>query len=249
MINIEIKFPDLSPVTDMIGMFHVDQIKANIAPILIQAARDHLSSLAIKNLDTSKQAYLDALTPIQQTEKGFEFSLEGALANMVEEGWEGGLMQETHLANGKISKDGDRYIVVPFQHNAKSMMTPHLRLAKTEDAINQVNELGKLVRRRAGGIREGKRMKGHDLPKLKSHHSTSIYTGMIVKKTKEISKRGKEKNVRNYTTFRVMSEANMQGWYHPGIPAHEFFDQTVDFVEDLGPKIVENLANQLMKIK
>ena len=50
------------------------------------------------------------------------------------------------------------------------------------------------------------------VPKLAEHHSTDIFAGM-----QRTSKKYKTGSGAQYTTFRTISDANPQGWIHPGI--------------------------------
>lgn len=66
-------------------------------------------------------------------------------------------------------------------------------------------------------------------PLLAPWHKTDIYAGMI--------KQGDSRH-RQYMTFRTISEANPQGWIHPGLEPRRFAEQVSDHINNLMPRAI-----------
>jgi len=78
----------------------------------------------------------------------------------------------------------------------------------------------------------GGRMKNDmSIPKLKPHHATNIYAGMVRQRETY-----KEKTQTQYTTFRRISTNVKNGWFHPGIRARNIAKEVQKHVERVAPK-------------
>jgi len=66
--------------------------------------------------------------------------------------------------------------------------------------------------------------------KLKPHHSTDIYAGMV-----RSSKTYGKATQNTYTTFRVISDAVPGAWLHPGVPAANLLDDVAAHVARIAP--------------
>lgn len=83
-------------------------------------------------------------------------------------------------------------------------------------------------------------------PKLRPHHTTDIFAGMIV--NKQPVHKGKGVGFqRSYTTFRMISEARPDAWFHPGIAARDFLEDAENWIEKHGAAAVQAFANEVLK--
>lgn len=126
----------------------------------------------------------------------------------------------------RTNKKGQKYLIIPMRHNtpANSALGQAMPEAvydavrdKKEFARSKIVEQG--FRRSATGhlvnrniYQWGDRLQAGLVPKLKDHHKTDKYAGMVAFST---GKRGR--NSSTYLTFRVMSEAS-SGWIVPAKP-------------------------------
>lgn len=166
-------------------------------------------------------------------------SLTGWLPNAIENGLEPYDMKPALLQgrNAKIAKDGTRYNTVPFRHQTPGtvgvagapMGSAEKRqgMSKTEAEL-----LGKKIHREARklkastsqpgkGTQWGERLAARvgGVKKLKPHHSTDIYAGMV-----RMEKTYREATQNQYRTFRRVSDRSPSAkWLHPGIQRRDFF--------------------------
>jgi hypothetical protein len=171
-----------------------------------------------------------------------EITLTGELPNSLESGM-GGYDMKPGLLKGRNAKDsksagGGRYNTVPFRHGtAKS--TGHAgppmgsAMAKAGMSRSEAEMLGKRINKAAKKLEastthatQNKTMWGQRLArrtggvsKLKPHHKTDIYAGMV-----RMTKTYKKKTQSKYMTFRRVS-TNSPGasWMHPGFTGKLFF--------------------------
>ena len=179
--------------------------------------------------------------------------LVGWLPNAVENGWPGGDQKEAILRgrNAKTGKDGDRYNTIPFSHgtpgstgrNAAPMGSAHrpgVNAVTLEQVgaktIEEAMGIGKRVHARAKKLKgttteagretqHGDRLPAGLAPKLRTHHKTDIYAGMV-RKTKTYKTRTQS----TYSTFRRVSDnSDTQAFIHPGIEGHRLFDEAQQY--------------------
>lgn len=230
-------------------------------PEIAEAVRGEIVALAGRELTTTGQDYIQsvgvlhvALSPQQLRRGDSTFAtivLTGWLPNAVEMGYSGGDMKEALLnsRNAKTSKDGKRYMVVPFRHGTPGttgrsfgeMGGPDQRHggADGSDPLSPSagRKLGRSIHRHAKrlggttshpqhGTQWGQRLAagtGGAKPRQNKNsgykHKTDIYAGMV-RKEKTYAKATQS----SYWTFRMVSEnSDPASWHHPGIPAHNFF--------------------------
>lgn len=211
---------------------------ARIAKGLGAAAMAKWKSLAQQRLRSSARDYIQGLELLDEDGKVI-IALHGTLANMVENGFEGGDMREWLLSSPK-AKEGKngRYMAIPFRHGTPGtsggnvggvMPGPIHDAAKRLRA--QLSRPGHPIKEHGGVTTiHGERLRPHkgmkqqakDIlhRKEKPWHSTSIYMGMI-RKAKHIA--GGTQTT-GYSTFRTISEHTRdegRHWVHPGIrPRH-----------------------------
>lgn len=154
------------------------------------------------------------------------------------------------------SKDGNYYRAIPFRHGTPTSGggagQPMGRAYRAHEAIDDARALGKQVYAQAkaltktpyGGsptsrlpnpVYTGKSGKSIPVPKLKPHHSTSIYTGMV--RTPR-SPGGRERGTQ-FTTFRTISTGVKTGWIRPATPGKRLSSRVSEFVSRLAPQTIE----------
>lgn len=155
--------------------------------------------------------------------------------------------------NAKVGADGKRYNTVPFRHgtpgsrgtHAQPMGSAFSKAGRMSAA--EAKKLGKRVYDRAkklegsrtspgGKTRWGERLKAGHAPKLKDHHVTDIYAGMV-----KMQKFYAKATQSQYMTFRRVSEnSKPEAWIHPGIEGVHIFDKIAERI----PKIASFLIQQ-----
>lgn len=133
-------------------------------------------------------------------------------------------MLQTSQRTRTSKKTGKKYLIIPFRHNtpgndahAQSMPTDVYAYAKS---LSPSQVTGKTTRLSATGAtvpqstyQWGGRLPEGLRPKLKAHHTTDIYSGMVKMNTSS----GGQKSS-GYMTFRVMSESQTGKWLVPARP-------------------------------
>ena len=142
----------------------------------------------------------------------------------------------------KTNKKGQPYLVIPFRHGVPgSRRNPMPK--SVHDKIKSMT--GDEISRRyrvAGATASGRkrytgmpaRFGATGMPKLKKHHTASIYAGMV--------RTGGARHGQYYT-FRVLSVRG-RGWIIPAVPAAHAFDKVG---KSVGPEIKKILADGLKK--
>ena len=132
---------------------------------------------------------------------------------------------------------GSQYSGAP---KAMSNAAPH---AVVEDVI----ALGKKVHGAAKKLKPGKSLQKGLAPKLREHHTVDIFAGMKANLQPVQKADGSVGHQRTYTTFRTISEANRESWYHPGIQARNFLDSMGDYIKKIAPAAIEAFVGQVLK--
>jgi len=188
------------------------------------AAMHYWKTLASQQLRSSKQDYIDGLELKEGRDgHGTEVSLNGALPNMIEQGWSGGDMRAWLLSSPK-AKQGKRgpYLVVPFRHGTPGTVNAGAAMPGSIHTVVQklmptLSRPGKPVSTAGGQTTVyGKRLHP-GLPMRqaarqilnrveKPWHATSVYMGMIRKA--QMTKKGLQTS--GYQTFRTISANTRQ---------------------------------------
>lgn len=156
----------------------------------------------------------------------------------------------------RLAKAGHYYRAIPFRHTTPG--TEEEPRGKTvgqemgsaysgHEAVSDAKKLGKDVYGKAiklaatrsapgRGAVYGGRLEAGLAPKLKPHHKTDIYAGMI-KEKKKYAKADQSK----YYTFRTISEAVTEGWIRGPIQARKYAQQVQQFIQKLAPKAIAAL--------
>lgn len=202
-------------------------------------------------------AYLDALE-LTADEDAYLIVL-GKEADWIESGMSAHSMLESLLASpkAKVSKEGNKYLVVPFEH-ARTGSNPRAM-------PSAASSLGEAIRKelRAAKISATK-IERHDdgTPKFGVLHRMNIQSGpkardrsglgqgrpllqgLTISQTAAPTKAGA---VRSLMTFRVASSKQEGKWQHPGIEAANIFETASAWADDqwsrvIFPELVEKLT-------
>lgn len=244
-------------------------IRFQIARDIMEGARGFVIKKASEVLHSTRADYINGLQPVTREGKSVVLALVGVLPNMIENGWTERFLHETLLSDSakgwKTSAEGYRYRAIPFRHktpgagpqggqpmgsqygankNPASLAAGHAIVADTK-------ALGKAVYKAAKKLTPGMGMasKVGGAPLLRTHHTVDIFAGMIVNKQavqKSGAPKGQVSHQRSYTTFRMISEARPDAWYHPGIQARDILDQVDGYIQKVAPKAVESFMAALL---
>lgn len=147
------------------------------------------------------------------------------------------------------TKSGKKYLIIPFRHNTPGQ-NAHA-LAMPSDIYAQAKPLspsavsGKTTRVSATGhsvpqsiYQWGGRLPAGLAPKMKPHHATDIYAGMVRFDTSSGASKSSA-----YLTFRVMHDGQAGKWLVPAKPGlHIARDVSRAMVERLRQNVEANIA-------
>ncbi len=204
-------------------------------------------------------------------------ALVGWLANAVESGMGPYDLRETLLAKwAKTNKDGQKYRSIPFRHGTPgsqggggapmgSRMGPQGKQSLAWAAAGimsrgQAAKMGKGIYQKARALQANERLGTRrgtgfvpmssgkrrtavvKVPKLAPWHKTDIFAGM-----KRATKQYEKAEQSQYTTFRTISEAEPQGWIHPGIQPRHLAAQVEQFIERIAVKTISAAVTGALK--
>lgn len=261
---IETSLVDIVPKELMAALSEeaVEAILGNIA----NAARNHWIGLAQKHLHTSRNDYVNSIQEVEFKPGMAIITLVGQPANLIENGMPEQDLREWLLGprvpeappgqKGKRrAKDGHFYRSIPFRHGTpgtggsvgKAMGDPY------RGVIAGARQLGKDVYKKAkklapttsrkGRIAYGGKLPSGIVPKLKKHHKTDIYAGMV-----KLQKTYKSATQSQYMTFRTISENVTTGWIRPQTDPRGFAGRTSDFIARLAPQAFESYISGATKV-
>ncbi len=234
-----------------------DEIVEAVLGDIATAARNHWIGLAQKHLSTSLNDYVNSIQEVVFAPGTATITLLGQPANIIEHGHGAQDLREWLLgpnvpeATGgqkgkRRAKDGSFYRSVPFRHGTpgtggsvgRAMGDPY------RGTVAGARKLGRAVYRQAkklspsrsigSRMERGGQLEPGLMPKLKAHHKTDIYAGMI-----KLKKVYKSSDQSQYMTFRTISEAVQTGWIRPATGPRDFAMLTAKFVERLAPAAFE----------
>lgn len=272
---IDVRLDDLIPPT-LLALLG-DAFPAVVADDVAAAARAQWIVLAQRELHTSKRDYINGIQPVEVEGPAVRvITLVGWLPNAVEQGLSGFDMRQTLLSGPRVktNAEGQKYASIPFRHSVpgtKGSAAPAMgsRLGpqpSTSRGIPGVLEksaaasMGRGIYERAKQLGPGARLgtkqgtgyvpvrhsktrTGVELvPKLAPHHKTDIYAGM-----RKEQKQYASATQSQYITFRTISEANPDGWRHPGINARMLSEKVISHVREIVPKIVASAVKHALK--
>jgi hypothetical protein len=200
MIDITI---DLTPFASAVSDEAVQNILADIA----ESARNHWIGLAGSEFGTTRRDYITAIQPVELRPGVAVIALVGQFPNMLENGAGEADLRDVLLGpNVPVADFGQRgkrlsirpdgsvgfYRAIPFRHSvpdSQGTVAPQMGSAYGKQGGNAA-AIGAVVYGKAkklslttsspgGGVDYGGRLKEGLAPKLKPHHKTDIYAGMI----------------------------------------------------------------------
>ena len=190
-------------------------------------------------------------------------SLVGELPHLLEDGDPELDMRDTLLGpnvpvvplgnRGKHpSKRGEFYRAIPFRHtgpNSRSVVGQAMGSAyQGMLGIKEAKKLGRSILKDAKQLGAstteristfykttwGDKLAAGYAPKLKEHHVTDIYAGMV-----RLEKTYEKATQSQYMTFRTISTAKKIGWIRKSIEARHYAEKVRFFVDDLLPKAID----------
>lgn len=226
--------------------------------VALLAAQTHamIVAKAQSKLKSTRSTYLDALniekiesTPSQEI---WAVTLDKS-AKFIEEGAPRHEMID-YLVNGpkhKVSKDGSKYNVIPFQHN-KSRNQNSLAQQKLSNYVKNELKLrgldktitkdGKPVIGKAAVLNLNKDSK--DAPTGKFNQP--ILNGLTIYQREVKSKSGKTSIKRDVLTFRVVSEKQKGSgmWEAPERIGMNFFEETEKEIEVIWQQMIKDIVEK-----
>lgn len=237
----------------------LDQLAENLA----DAARSEWIRLGQKDQSSMRQDYIAGIQKPVVSRGTAVVALVGSVANMLEHGAPQQDLRDTLLGSqvptvprgqrGKHEgKEGQYYRAIPFRHATPGatgqVVGQEMGAAYSgHQAVADFKKLGREVYGAARGLEAtksrpglgaqyGGRLEPGLAPKLKDHHKTDIYAGMIRKeKTYESATQGQ------YFTFRTISTKVTTGWIRGPIMARNYVEKVAAFVTKLAPAAVRAL--------
>jgi hypothetical protein len=269
---------DVSEIQKLLNLPEVinEEVKAAGRELTTQV-HAYIVKKAEEKLHTRREMFLNGLNFAQVNEDTWVISLD-ANARWIDDGLKKGSMLDGLLGSpkAKTSKDGEKYIVVPFQHNkGPTQSTPAqqnlLSTVKQEMAKFKI-PYGKLEMDAKGQPKLGllhqlditkKPLKTHQGPGQGHGPTGSVIqgpTGIPYLQGIQIYQRqvkgadGKDSVKRYIMTFRVASEKHRDEgrWEHPGLPPVNIFDDAAKWAADqwekeIAPKLITKILLQVSK--
>ena len=274
---IEIQTPAQLIPSGLVAKLGAKQL-TQLAKNLADAARDKWIRLAQGDSQYGKHMRHDYIRGIQKPvamHGTAVIALVGSVANIMEHGDSGQDMRKTHLGpqvpvvpQGQRGKhealEGGFYRAIPFRHATPGagggVVGQEMGSAYSgHQAVADAKKLGQEVYAEARGLpattsqpslgaRYGGRLEAGLAPKLRDHHKTDIYAGMIREE-----KVYEEAVQSQYMTFRTISthvtddegnrERAEEGWYRRPIPPRNYAIQVADYVT----KIAADAATAMLE--
>lgn len=246
--------------------FDPEALRARVR-VLALLARAEWIRLAKERLRSTAADYVRGIQPVEWVGSTLaRVALVGPWPNVLEHGKAAWDLRETLLVVGKvakvrISREGFRYLAVPFRHQApggggaRVMGVAYAGLLGEEAA----RALGRAIHRRAkqlegtrsapggsaggGQTRWGGRLATDelDVPRLRERHAGDLFAGMV-RKEKTYARATQS----SYATWRMISDNPAsfrsddggQNWRHPGIPAAGLLRQVQAHLEAETPRVL-----------
>lgn len=259
MIDLDLDI--IESVAQVLESLFSPQMVEAILDDLASAARAKWIRLAQMSLHATQRAYVDGIQEIEAKPGERVITLLGVLPNALEQGMGEFDLRDTLLRSpkAKVSTSlGKKYLAVPFRHATPGgqarqagmpmgeRMGPQgsqsrawaaggiMSSAEAKDLGKAIYDRAKRMKNRASSQKGERRLPAGLAPILAPWHKTDIYAGMIKQRAHPTA------GGSTYTTFRTISEANPQGWIHPGLEPRHFADQVHDYLEDLVPKVIRS---------
>lgn len=223
---------------------------------IAKAAQNEWIRLAQNRLTTSREIYIGGLRQAESFKStrapagntyeimlvgrmpnNFEFGMEAFDMKSVRPGWLGG-------GKSKVSKDGHRYVTIPFRHSefgmpytgkAAAVSAPTLK-TQLRNAVKDYG-LSRMVRLGSGAIAEGPVSR---VPRGAPVHPYIQGLTRVQKGLASRTPRGKQRGSSQLLTWRVMSEkSSPESWRHPGLTAANILPEVERWVDKELDKILD----------
>ncbi len=250
----EVRIEALPGVFEALG-YTPEAVQTRIG-MLGDAIRTAWVTAAHRRLFTSERDYIKAITKPEVVAGRLFVTLVGAFPNMVEHGASSWDLRDTILQSSKAgtSKDGYRYLAVPFRHmmpGATGRNAPPVgsAYAKIDRGLGKTvaNAVSSAMRRLESSVNSGAgsmtvwggRLQAGLAPKLKPHHVVDIYAGMV-----RMAKTYQAATHYQYRTWRTISDnpatKRAGSWIHPGIRARHLANDVSRQIPDMTEAIFGN---------
>jgi hypothetical protein len=268
-MSFEITVPENIVPPEMIANLGERQL-TQLAKNLADAARAKWIKLGQEDGSSRRHDYIRGIQKPIVSRGTAVISLVGTVANLLEHGDSGEDMRQTLLgdkvpvvARGERGKheaaEGGFYRAVPLRHSVPGatggVVGQEMGSAYSDhDAVADSKKLGAEVYGQAMKLGRGERLGEGMAPKLRDHHKTDIYAGMIrEEKTYE------EDTQAQYMTFRTISTHITEveegpggtkihkriratvGWQRGPIRARRYAEKVSEFVAKIAPKAAQAL--------
>lgn len=245
--------------------FNLDDIGAGLAETFLRSvggvahgAHSEWIRLAQNRLRTARADYVNGLTKadsfitrivggttvfeltlIGRMPNNFEFGMDGFDMKAVRPGWLGG-------ARAKTSKEGHKYVTIPFRHSLSSAAAiQYSGKAKRDNLRTELKNvvraygLDKMVRSATGQVIPGPVKRAPNVP------SIHPYLRNLTRIQQPISGRtpgGKQRGQAQLMTWRVMSEKSpASSWIHPGITAANLMPEVERWIDQELDTLIESM--------
>lgn len=242
-----------------------EKIMRGVVDDVMAGARAYWIQLAGQRLKSSRRDYVQGIQQVDIDGWTASIALVGVLPNLIEQGQSPYDMHDTLLGpdvpvvpvgsglKGKHArKDGGFYRVIPFRHQGPNTIgqgggIPMGNPYEGHGAVADARALGRDIYKMAKKLGPSTGMPGQKTswgdrlpeglaPKLKPHHTTDIYAGMVK------MEKAYEKTTQNtYMTFRVISDGVPEKFHHPGKVAANLANEVQSYVEKVATAAFQNL--------
>lgn len=217
-----------------------NQLRELVSQEVVKAAHMEIVDLAKKRLHSTRNLYIGGLSIDKVSRYEYTVTLNGTVANMLENGCSAFDMKQGLLksSKAKMGKNG-KYITVPFMFRTSAasstsslpgQILPRAIYNLIRESPARSKETDEVIVSSITGSQIGKKFDpkpkiveidnkaGTYIPK------SSIYAGLQRIQNKETGKS-------TYNTFRRVSDSSdAMSWIHPGLPALNLMDEGVDSV-------------------
>lgn len=228
-LDLKLDSSSFEGLTDQIKEIVQSKVNAAAEALAVQCY-GKITEMASEQLHSTKNKYIENLTMEKVSEGHWKVSLAKP-ALFIEEGMEAHSMIEDLLKNGaKVSKSGNRYRAIPFNHSA----LPQNQTQKQKDITSLLKSSmksqgipwSKIEKDASGSAKLGK-LHSFDVesPRPSAAASHPALEGVNIYQTKTASG-----NVRrDAMTFRMVSDSQKgQKWNHPGLAPKKFFEKAFE---------------------
>lgn len=227
------KILDLEKLPD-----HLKDIAKDLEEQVAQRAYAHVVELVNQRLHTRKQTYLDALSVKKDSDKTSIILDEKA--GWIEDGQDpfNLIPGAIKSAKAKVSRAGNKYLVVPINKGSTSAGSSLLSTLKSESAL--LNQSDNKNSSAFDSVLQ-KTVKGNSYDSLKKSKQSVLSHSVYQKKTKAT-----QAPVSKASQFRTISEkAKPPSWDHPGNEPVGLMKETEEWLEKQVDELVGKAIEKL----